>query len=45
MGGWLGAEAHKLQYCARLVLKTVDEFKYHVKEEHGITLRDPWYVR
>jgi hypothetical protein len=31
--------------ATRLVLKTVYEFKYHMKKEHGITLRDPWYVR
>jgi hypothetical protein len=36
---------HLVCKAARLVLKTVNEFKYHVKKVHGITLRDLWYVR
>ena len=28
-----------------LVLGTVGKFKRYVKNDHGITLRDPWYVR
>lgn len=28
-----------------VVLDTIDVFKLYVKETHGITLRDPWYVR
>jgi hypothetical protein len=27
------------------ILETVNEFKYYVKVMHGITFRDPWYVR
>jgi hypothetical protein len=36
---------HPVYEAARLVLETVDEFKLYVKEKHGITLRNPWYVR
>ena len=31
--------------AAGLALKTVNQFKRHVKVVHGITLREPRYVR
>jgi len=36
---------HPVCEATREVLENVGEFKLHVKEKHGITLRDPWYVR
>lgn len=36
---------HPVCEAARLVLETVNQFKYHVQVVHGITLRDPRYVR
>jgi hypothetical protein len=36
---------HPVCKAAGLVLKTVNEFKYHVQVVHGITLREPRYVR
>jgi hypothetical protein len=36
---------HEVCEAAGVILKTVDEFKRHVKEIHDITLRNPWYVR
>ena len=36
---------HPVYEAAGQVLETVEEFKYHVKKDHSITLRDPWYVR
>ena len=35
---------YKVCEATRVVLETVSEFKLHVKEEHGITLRNLWYV-
>ena len=39
--------AYRYPVCeaTRLVLKTVDGFKYHVRKVHSVTLRDPWYMR
>jgi hypothetical protein len=36
---------HEVCEAAGVVLETVGEFKLHVKQEHGIKLRNPWYVR
>jgi hypothetical protein len=36
---------HPVYEATGLVLETVDEFKLHVKEKHGIILRNPWYMR
>jgi hypothetical protein len=36
---------HPVCEAAGLVLKTVNQFKYHVKVVHDITLREPRYVR
>jgi hypothetical protein len=36
---------HPVCEATGLILETVGEFKLHVKKDHGITLRDPWYVR
>jgi hypothetical protein len=36
---------HPVCEAAGEVLETVNQFKHHVQVEHGITLRDPWYVR
>jgi hypothetical protein len=36
---------HPVCEATKEVLETMGEFKLHVKEKHGITLRDPWYVR
>jgi hypothetical protein len=43
--GLIVAYRYPVYETTRLVLETVDKFKYHVKEAHGITLRDLWYVR
>ena len=36
---------HPVCEGAGLVLEGVHEFKNHVREVHGVTLRSPWYVR
>jgi hypothetical protein len=36
---------HPVCEAAVRVLETVGKFKRHVKKVHGITLRNPWYVR
>jgi hypothetical protein len=36
---------HPVCEAAGLVLKTVNQFKYHVQVVHDITLREPRYVR
>jgi hypothetical protein len=36
---------HPVCEAAGLVLEGVHEFKNHIQEVHGVTLRKPWYVR
>jgi hypothetical protein len=36
---------HPVCQATGLVLECVNDFKNHVKEVHGVTLRSPWYVR
>ena len=39
--GLIVAYRYLVYKATRLVLKTMDEFKYYVKKEYSITLRDP----
>jgi hypothetical protein len=38
------AYCHPVYKATGLVLGTVGEFKYYIKNDYGIILRDPWYV-